>query len=350
MSAADGIKSRYARQVLLPGVGPEGQRRLASAHAAVVGVGALGCASADLLARAGVGRITLIDRDVVEVTNLQRQTLFSEDDAARGVPKAEAGAARLRAVNSTIDVTAVVADVTGTNAARVLGLGGPDAPGVLLDGTDNFETRYLINDLSVRHAVPYAYAGAIGSTAMAATFVPGAGPCLRCVVESPPAPGSTPTCDTAGVLGAAVAFAAARQAADAVAVLMGRADLVDGMMLDADLWGGRLRRVPIAGHRNPACPCCVLRRFEFLDRGGTGDAALCGQDAVQVTPSVEATIDLDALAARLRAVGPVSRTRFMVRFAVEQYEISVFPDARAIVRGTTRPEVARSIYARYVGL
>jgi len=349
VSAGREAASRYARQVLLPGVGAEGQRRLSSAHAAVVGVGALGCASADLLARAGVGTITLVDRDVVELTNLQRQTLFTEDDAARGVPKAEAGAARLRQVNSAIDLRTVVADLTGSNAARVLGLGGAGGPGVLVDGTDNFETRYLINDLSVRHAVPYAYAGAIGSTAMAATFLPGNGPCLRCLVESPPAPGSTATCDTTGVLGAAVAFAAARQAADALAVLMGRTDLIDGALLEADLWGGKLRRMPLAGYKNPACPCCVLRRFEFLERGGSGDATLCGQDAVHVTPSGEASIDLDALAARLRAVGTVSRTRFMLRFAVESYEVSVFPDARAIVRGTTRPEIARSIYARYVG-
>lgn len=358
---------RYARQTLLPDFGEAGQRRLAEAHVAIVGVGALGCASADLLARAGVGHITLIDRDVVERSNLQRQTLYSEGDI--GIPKAEAAARRLRDVNSRIEIEPIVADFTGTHGEALIASEGREVRPLLLDGTDNFETRYLLNDLAVKHATPYLYAGVIATRGMNMAILPGESPCLRCAFPDPPSPGSMPTCETAGVLGPAVAIVAARQAGDALKLLLGLARCVDRALTEFDLWSNLYRRVDL-GERRVECPCCGKRRFEFLEASTAADhTSLCGQDAVQISPRAGA-IDLDGIAARWAPLGEVTRTRFMVRLKPSDaaawshlagdahpprtergrpLEISVFADARAIVRGTTKPEVARSIYARFVG-
>lgn len=350
--------SRYHRQLILPGVGPEGQAALRAAHAAIIGVGALGCAVADHLARAGVGRLTLIDRDLVERTNLQRQTLFSERDAAEGLPKAEAARRRLADVNSEIAIGAHIADLTGRNAEALLLGDGP--PGVLVDGTDNFETRYLLNDLAVKHAIPFVYGGVVATRGMQMTIRPSATPCLRCLFEEPPAPGSQPTCDTAGVLGPAVAIVAACQASDALRLLLGHGEQIAPSLLEFDLWAGRRRRLDLADGRRPECPCCGQRRFEFLERCDEDAAtSLCGQDAVQVWPGgagVQA-IDLEALAGRLRAVGEVDLRGFMLRCTLqgehaeggERLSMTIFRDGRAIVKGTTRPERARSLYARYIG-
>lgn len=351
---------RYARQVLLPDFGPAGQRALAASHAAIVGLGALGCAAADLLCRAGVGTLTLIDRDTVDLTNLQRQTLYCQADAEARIPKAEAAAARLAEINPEVRLIVRACDLSHSNAEAVLSIGQAERPpDVLMDGTDNFEARYLLNDVSVAHAIAYCYAGVVGTRGMQATFVPGKGPCLRCVFETPPAPGTSPTCDTAGVLNAAVAIAAGAQVADAMKVLVGRGDLLGGTLLDFDLWSNQRRRLDLRtlGPRAD-CPCCGERRFEFLSglRGAAG-VVLCGQDAVQVVSGDRGSrsIDLDALAERLGRIGPVWRSRFMVRVELPEkeggvvIEVSVFADGRAIVRGTTRPELARSIVARYVG-
>lgn len=352
-SSADPM-SRYHRQVILPGIGVEGQRRLAAAHAAIVGCGALGCAIADTLARAGVGRLTLIDRDLVEITNLQRQTLFDEKDAAGLTPKAEAARARLDAVNSAIEVRAVVADLTGANAERLLFDAGAK-PGVLLDGTDNFETRYLLNDLAVKHGIAYCYGGVVGTTGMQFTVLPGSPdrPCLRCLFPESPAPGSAPTCDTAGVLGPAVAVVAACQSADAIKILTGHSELVAPSLLSFDLWSNERRRLGLAGTRRGDCPACGLGRFEFLDgeRGG-GTAALCGQDAVQVSPSASTPVDLERLADRLGAVATVTRTPFLLRARVPEQggvDLTVFRDGRAIIKGVRGADQARAVYARWVG-
>lgn len=356
--------ARYQRQMLLPGWGRDGQERLGRAHAMIVGVGALGCSTADLLARAGVGTLTLVDRDVVEATNLQRQVLFAERDV--GLPKAEAAARRLAEVNSSIRVRPVAADFTPRNAERFLGDPGSAAglPGVdiLVDGTDNFETRYLLNDLSVKRGLPYAYAGVVGTRGMQATLVPGsarrrvATACLRCIFEDAPQPGSGPTCDTAGVLGPAVAIVTGAQSADVLKVLLGREDALGVTLLEFDLWSNERRRVTLPGPRRD-CPCCGHSRYEFLESQHASDwGVLCGQNAVQLTPAAPAILDLDAMARRLAGVGEVLRTGFMVRVRVTldgphtpPLEISVFADGRAIVRGTTKPELARGVYARYVG-
>jgi molybdopterin/thiamine biosynthesis adenylyltransferase len=337
-------QSRYHRQQLLPEIGEAGQQRLARARVLIVGVGALGCTTADMLARAGVGTLFLLDRDVVEHTNLQRQTLFDEQDAAAGTPKAAAAAARLARVNSEVEITPLVRDLTPANALATMDETRPD---VLVDGSDNFETRYLLNDLSVRHTIPYAYAGVVSAQGMVALFSP-PGACLRCVFPNPAAPGSTPTCDTAGVLGPAAAAVAALQAARVIRTLVGAS--VQEELIELDVWTGRTRPLSLRDAKDPACPCCGRKSFEFLSGRGPENAALCGQNAVQITPAASAKLDLSRLASLLAAHGRTSAGRLHVRCSLPNgLEITVFPDGRAIVRGTTRPEVARTLYARLLG-
>jgi adenylyltransferase/sulfurtransferase len=342
--------------MLLPMIGPEGQERLRAGRALIVGCGALGCAIADLIVRAGVGHVTLIDRDLVELTNLQRQTLYAESDVRDGLPKAEAARRRLESINSGVRLRAVIADFTPSNAGAIAGeaLG---TGGVLLDGTDNFETRYLLNDLAVSRGDPYIYGGAVGTRGMAMTVAPGRTPCLRCIFEEPPPPGSTPTCDTAGVLGPIVALVGAVQAAEGIKALLGVFD--PPALSEFDAWTGEHRRIALGAARAD-CPCCGGRRFEFLDhQRSSATTSLCGQDAVQVAPSSAGSkLDLSALTAKLAPHGQFTALgALLVRgtLAAERSDsgqplhLTVFADGRAIVKGTTRPEQARSIYARYIG-
>jgi adenylyltransferase/sulfurtransferase len=367
---------RHHRQSLLPGVGDAGQSRLRNSHALLVGVGALGCAGADMLARAGVGRLTLIDRDIVEPTNLQRQTLYAESDL--GKPKAHAAAERLRAVDSSLDIRPHAIDFTPSFArqlesawhgqaplARASGADDPiPRPHILLDGTDNFETRYLLNDLAVAANIPYVYAGVVATRGMVFAVLPGATPCLRCAFEDPPAVGQFETCDTAGVLGPAVMAVAAHQAAGALKILLGRTADVDRALLITDLWTNQAQRIAVEGTR-PDCPCCGLRRFDWL-RGESHAVTrtLCGRNSVQVSPGegiAASRLDLDALARRLStaAAGDFRVEAGLLRGslpgeraehdAASPVEITLFPNGRAIITGTTRPERARAIYARFVG-
>lgn len=368
------LHDRYHRQAILPGIGAEGQRRLGASHAVIVGCGALGCVSADWLARAGVGTLTLIDRDFVELTNLQRQTLYDEHDAGligdRGanetesleapdgpMPKALAAARRLSRVNSSIAIRPLVADLQPRNAERVLGLlPGGGRPDVVLDGTDNFATRYLLNDLAVKHGVPLVYAGVLATRGMMMPIVPGRTACLRCVFEEMPEIGAGETCDTAGVLGPVVGIAASAQAVEAIKILAGAMDSIRPTLLAFDAWASTRATVRIDRPRSD-CPCCGLRRFEFLGgAAGSNATALCGQQAVQVWPAGEITLDLHGLARRLSSVGEFKATDLMARGRVpaatrggEGYELTVFADGRAIVRGTRDTGEARSIYARYIG-
>jgi len=344
---------RYHRQKLLPEIGVAGQTLLAQGRVLLVGCGALGCAQADLLARAGVGHIRILDRDVVEPTNLQRQTLFAEADV--GKAKVVAAAERLRAVNSTITIEAITADCTSDNAERLA-----EECDAVCDGTDNFETRFLLNDVSVKLGVPYVYGGVIAGRGMAATFVPGDGelstPCLRCVLPELPPAGSVPTCDTAGVLGPSVAIVAAQQAADAMKVLLGRLDLLSGTMLDFDLLSNSRRRLQLddlAGDPS-GCRCCRLRHFDYLEQDHTdGAIKLCGRGAVQVTPTAAATIELDELGARLAVHGPTRRIGPLLKAEAKQgdkqYALTIFADGRAIIGGTEDVAEARSVYARLIG-
>lgn len=349
--------------MLLPGFSPEAQRKLLGAHAVIVGCGALGCAIADTFARAGVGTLTLIDRDVVELTNLQRQTLFTEADAREGLPKAEAARRRLAAINSDLTVHTHVADFNAANADRLLfshSVSPPlISPSLLLDGTDNFETRYLLNDLAVKHGLPYIYAGAVGTHALQAAILPGRTACLRCLFPDPPAPGSQPTCDTAGVLGPIIHVAAAHQCTDALKLLIGRDDLLPHTLLEIDLWANTQRSLDL-GPPRPDCPCCAQRRFDFLNSPRADLATLCGQDAIQVLPPTEATLDLAAMHARLiphgdfRAVGGLLLRGALAREPGDTpgsplIGLTLFADARAVFKGTTNPTRARSLYARYIG-
>jgi molybdopterin/thiamine biosynthesis adenylyltransferase len=373
MTAA-GPFSRYHRQMLLPELGEAGQRMLRDSAVLIVGCGALGSAAAEFLVRAGVGEIHLVDRDLVEPTNLQRQLLYGEADAARSAPKAEAARARLESINREVRVRAWVDDLSAENAREYA-----DGADLIVDGLDNFETRYLLNDLAVECGIPYCYGGAVGTAGMAMTILPrrsldapssrrrarrelypqtAATPCLRCLFPEPPPPGSLPTCDTAGVLGTVTAAVAALQATDAIKLLSGNHARIGRGIRAFDLWGNADRFSAIAHGPDEGCGCCGLRRFEHLDGVVSSAAAvLCGRNAVQIRPAARGRIDLDALAGRLAAHGAFGRAGELVRgrFASEHgeagdpIELTVFADGRAIVVGSTEPERARAVYAKYIG-
>ena len=333
-------RERYSRQILFEGIGESGQQSLLASHAVVVGCGALGSFHAAALARAGVGRITIIDRDYVEPSNLQRQWLFEEDDAAQALPKAAAAERRVRAINSAVQVCGVVADLTASNALELL------AADVILDGTDNFDTRYLLNDFSISHGVPWIYGAAVGSYGLTMPVIPGRTACLRCVYPEQPE-GAQPTCETAGVLNAIVSLIASLQVADALKILCGRKEQVEPRITTADIWSGGIRQVAMPA-RDPDCPACGRREFPFLQESRRPPARLCGRNAVQIQER-ERPIDLTELKARLEPLGEVRANEFALRFRVEPYEMTIFPDGRAIVKGTSDTGIARSLYARYIG-
>ena len=340
--------SRYAKQALFPGIGTAGQAALAAARVLIVGCGATGGVLAEALARAGVGHLRLVDRDFVELGNLHRQTLFSEADAADGTPKAIAAAARLAAINSTLTLEPHVADVGPDNILTLA-----DGCHLLMDGTDNFETRFLINDAAHTLGIPWIYAGVIGGHGQTMTIRPGITACLRCVIDSPPEAGSVETCDTAGVVGPAVTAVASLAAVDALKVLTGQPEAVPQRLLMFDVWSGTLRAVSTARLRDAGgCPACRGERRWLSGETGSRTAVLCGRNAVQITPATRAELDLPALAARLSAAGTVQQTPYLVRLrtASPPFEVTVFRDGRAIIQGTADPAAARSLYARLVGL
>jgi molybdopterin/thiamine biosynthesis adenylyltransferase len=347
MSAA--VPPRYAKQALFSAIGPDGQAALARARVLIVGCGATGGVLADALARAGVGQLRLVDRDFVEWTNLQRQILFDERDAAEQTPKAIAAAARLRAINSDIDIEPVVADVGPENILTLL-----DGCDLLLDGTDNFETRFLLNDAALETRIPWIYSGVIGAHGQTMTIVAGQTACLRCMIESPPDPGVTETCDTAGVIGPAVTALASLSAAQALKWLAGRREPVPPRLLALDVWELTLRTID-TGPLVAAGGCAACGRGErawLHGAVGSRAAILCGRNAVQITPATRSDLDLTVLAERLATAGMVKRTPYLVRLSAAEprCELTVFRDGRAIVQGTDDPATARAIYSRLVGL
>lgn len=356
MPGPDPSLARYSRQFILPAIGEAGQRRIMASHALVVGAGALGCTALDQLGRAGVGHITVVDRDVVEFTNLQRQTLFDESDAAAALPKAVAARNRLARVNSTIRVDAVIADLTPENAESLV---AAHRPSIILDGTDNLDTRYLLNDLAVKHAIPLIYAGVIATRGMQLTILPGRSACLRCVFPEPGAAAQVETCDTVGVLGPAVAIAASLQAADAIRVLAADAAALASSPLPSltefDLATNRFRTIDLGKLHAPAarahCPCCGERQFDFLSGSRTRPAAsLCGSGAFQIHAASPRTLALTSLGSQLARLGPVQANEFFVRLHPRDgVELTVFADARAIIRGVETEGEARALYDRYVG-
>jgi molybdopterin-synthase adenylyltransferase len=345
MDAGGGLNQssweRYSRQILFHGIGADGQEELLRSKVTIVGCGALGSFQAAALARAGIGRITIIDRDYVEPSNLQRQWLFEESDAAEAIPKAAAAERRLARINSSIRVRGVVADLTPANAPALLG-----EPDLILDGTDNFETRYLMNDYAVRQGVPWIYGAAVGSYGLAMPVFPGRTACLRCVYPDPPA-GIQPTCETAGVLNVITSLVASIQVAAALRILSGHAAEIEPRITRVDLWSGGIRQTPVPP-RDPDCPTCVGREFPFLAETRRAAAGLCGRNAVQIHER-ECVLDLRELRTRLEPLGEVRANEFALRFVIAPYEMTVFPDGRAIIKGTSDAGVARSLYARYVG-
>ena len=338
-------ENRYHRQQLLPQTGVEGQRKISTSRVLLVGCGALGTVIADQLARAGVGFLRIVDRDVVELTNLQRQVLFDEEDARQGVPKAVAAANRLRRVNSTIAVDARVTDVHSENVEELIDVD------VILDGTDNAETRYLVNDVSVKHGVPWVYGACVGVEGRVMAVVPGAGPCLRCVFAEPPGVGELATCDTAGVLGSAAAVVASYQVVAAIKVMTGSNLLQEMVTLDA--WSSRSRVVSLGDARRDDCPCCGQRRFEFLDRPSAGSVSLCGRNAIQIRPSLAGQLDLEEMSRRLAVAGDVRRSDHMVKCQLREdrsINLSLFADGRLIVYGTNDVARARTLAARLIGV
>ncbi|MEK6299895.1 MAG: ThiF family adenylyltransferase [Acidobacteriota bacterium] len=339
------MTDRYSRQILFTEIGEEGQERLARSTAVIIGCGALGAVQAETLARAGVGRLVLVDRDFVEESNLQRQIIFEEADALERLPKAVAASRRLGRVNSAIQVDPVVADVNFDDIEEII-----DGADVVMDGTDNFETRFLINDACVKAGVPWVYGAAVGSYGLTMTIVPGHSPCLRCVLEAVPDPGAGPTCDTAGVIMPITSIIASVQSAEALKLLTGRTEKLHRSLLRIDVWESEMKRLDLSSFEPRDCPACVRREFEFL-RGVRRQVTttLCGRNAVQIARRGRAQIDFSDLAKRLKPAGEVQFNDFLLRFRVEDYEITVFRDARSIIRGTTDPAVARGLYARYIG-
>lgn len=335
------LDDRYSRQMLFPEIGPEGQKRLSAAHVVIIGCGATGSALASLLARSGVGALRIVDRDYVEPSNLQRQSLFDESDALESVPKAIAAARQIRRFNSQIAVEGQVADLTPANADMLLG--GVD---LILDGTDNFETRYLINDYAVKNAVTWIYAAAVGSYGVTMNILPGETACLTCIFPDAPR-GTVETCETSGILNSAVNLVASIAATEAMKFLVGARAKMRRTLLSWDVWRNDRAEVS-AAHPRAGCRTCGERHFIHLAGEGRPHITLCGRNSVQIHER-QRPVDFVEMSARLQPLGAVRHNEFVLKFWREPYEMTLFPDGRAIIKGTTDTAIARSWYARYVG-
>ncbi len=338
------MNERYGRQILFSGIGEEGQARLLRSRALIVGCGALGSAQAESLARAGVGNLRIVDRDFVEASNLQRQTMFTERDAAERTPKAIAAANHIREFAADINVEPEIADVNNSNIERLIG----DCD-IVLDGTDNFATRYLINDACVKHDVNWIYGAAVGSYGVTMTIRPHQTACLRCVFEEAPPAATAPTCDTAGVIMPIISVVAAVQVAEALKLLTGHQESLHESLMQFDVWRNEWRKIN-PGPPSAGCITCGLGRFETLE-ASAGDFAvvLCGRNAVQISPTQATRIDFTQLAARLEPTGEVKFNDYLLRFRTGEFEMTVFQDARSIIRGTSEVKTARSLYAKFIG-
>ncbi len=339
---------RYTRQMRFAPLGEEGQRRLLASRVLLVGCGALGTVLAETLTRAGVGALRIVDRDFVEITNLQRQVLFDEDDVAAQLPKAVAAADKLRRINRDVTVEPIVADVDCRNVREL----ARDVD-LILDGTDNFETRFLVNDLSLETGIPWVYGGCIGSHGQVMAVLPGKTACLRCVIESPPEPGTSETCETAGILGPTVNVIASWQAILSLKILAGRIEDVPRVLTVIDLWDHTFRTLDVSGLReNGDCPACHRgERLWLSGQCGSRSTVLCGRNAVQVVPSSPVNLSLDELAEKWSGHGTITRNPYLARLTLKggEFELTVFRDGRAIVRGTSEIATARVLYARYIG-
>jgi len=338
---------KYSRQILFAGVGREGQERLLNSRVTVIGCGALGAMQIETLARAGVGHLRVVDRDFVEESNLQRQIMFEEQDVADKLPKAIAVEQRVRRINSDIDIEAIVADVNYTNVEEII-----EPSDLVIDGTDNFETRFLLNDACVKHSKPWIYGAAVGAYGLTITIRPYMTPCLRCIFETMPPPGTSPTCDTAGVILPIISMIASIQATEAIKILTGQFEKLHGSIVHIDVWENLYNKMKLGKAIDRVdCATCKRRNFEYLNaRTGQLATSLCGRNSVQITHTDRVRIDLGELAERLRQSGEVTLTKFLLKFKVGDYELTVFPDARSIIKGTDDIPLARGLYAKYVGV
>ncbi|REK69366.1 ThiF family adenylyltransferase [Paenibacillus paeoniae] len=343
------IGDRYSRQIRYSHIGLEGQNQLERSRIAIVGMGALGSVLAQHLVRAGVGYTRLIDRDIVEWSNLQRQMLYTEQDANEMLPKAAAAASRLRAINSSVTVEPVMTDLSSANASQWL-----EGVDLILDGTDNFSVRYLINDFSLQSGTPWIYGGAVGASGMTMTVIPHETACYRCLFPEPPAPGATDSCETAGVISPIVDIIASVQATDAIKLLSGNRDALHRTLFQVDLWNHAWLPINIDQARRSDCPACGdHHRYEFLNRQDreTVATALCGRQSVQLTPGVSAHLNLDDMAGRLSVMGQVYQNPYLLKLQLAgDVTFVLFPDGRAIVQGTEDSARARSIYAELLGI
>lgn len=340
------VEPRYVRQTRFAPFGERGQSRLSASRVLICGCGALGSVIAENLTRAGVGHVRLVDRDFLEITNLHRQVLYDEEDVAAELPKAVAAERKLRKINSGVEIEAHVTDVDFTNIERLA-----DDVDCICDGTDNFETRFLLNDAAHAFGIPWVYGGCIGAEGQQMTIIPGETACLRCLMDDVPPPGTTPTCDTAGVLGPIVSVIASTQAMEAIKILSGNLDAVSRTLNVFDLWDSRLRQINMDGLRDASeCLTCKQGEYPWLkgEKGGHS-SVLCGRNAVQLSFPGRASIDLEDLTNKLGRVAPVRANPFLIRVDVESYTITVFPDGRAIISGTEDVAEAKTVYAKYIG-
>ena len=337
---------RYSRQTLFKPLGQAGQRRLGESRVTLIGCGALGSVLADTLVRAGVGFFRIVDRDFLELNNLQRQILFDEQDVADRLPKAEAARRKLNRINSTVTIEAVIEDADNSNIETLI-----EGADLILDGTDNFATRYLINEVAVKHGVPWIYGACVSATGLTMPIIPGLTPCLKCLFEQAPPPEMSPTCDTVGVLGPVVGVVASLQAAEALKILSGNQDAVTRKLTSIDVWAGRIVQLNV-GAAQADCACCAQGVYEYLDgEAGQQAAVLCGRDAVQINQTPRRKLDLAALAGKLSeaADGSPACNEFMLQVRLDGCEVTVFPTGRAIIKGTKDISRARSLYAKYIG-
>ena len=334
---------RYSRQILVARIGESGQKKLLRSRVLVIGCGALGTVIANNLVRAGIGYIKIVDRDYVELDNLQRQMLFDEEDVAKGVPKAMAAADKLRRINSSIKIEAEGKDVNRKNTEELL----KDVD-VVLDGTDNFETRFLINDACFKHRIPWVYGAAISSYGMTMNIIPGVTPCFRSIVSSLPTPGSIDTCDTVGVLNAITNIVASLQSNEAIKILLGERNL-NRELLVIDLMDNSFEKITVKERDD--CPLCRNGKLEYLNKKGPVEAIkLCGRETVQVTPQREMEISLEYLKGKLEKLGDASYLGSLLKFRVGEYELIIFPDGRTFIKGCTDEKIAKSLYTRYIGV
>ena len=337
------MNDRYSRQILFSGIGEEGQQRLLGARVLIVGCGALGSAHAESLARAGIGHLRIVDRDFVEPSNLQRQTMFTESDAEQRLPKAVAAANHLRQINSEVQIEPHIIDLNYSTIEQLM-----DACDVVIDGTDNFATRYLINDACVKHNINWIYGAAVGSYGVTMTIRPHETACLRCIFEEAPPAASAPTCDTSGVIMPIISVVSAVQVCEALKLITGRIEDLHRSLMQFDVWRNEWRRIG-TGTPRADCPTCALALYETLSHTTEGAAVLCGRDAIQISPSQPTRVNFSSLAERLRRAGEVKFNEYLLRFKTGEFELTIFQDARSIIRGTDEIAVARSLYAKYIG-